>query len=153
MVPLIGTLEFHLLLNTAVVSFIISFGLVKAVMNLVTGALADRLDASIFWYSGGYSGSRGMVMQALGIWITVWGNRFSICMVGSVLLGIGTAMVYPSLLAVVSDRTPAPQRACALGIYRFWRDLGYALGIGNGRMDEIRQTLRREGANGGTILS
>ena len=44
------------------------------------------------------------------------------------LLGVGTAMVYPALIAAVADHTHPPWRAQGLGVYRFWRDLGYALG-------------------------
>ena len=47
---------------------------------------------------------------------------------GSLLLGIGTAMVYPSLIAAVSDAAHPSWRARALSVYRFWRDLGYAIG-------------------------
>lgn len=47
---------------------------------------------------------------------------------GSVLLGIGTAMVYPALLAAVSDTANPNWRASSLGVYRFWRDMGYAIG-------------------------
>jgi MFS family permease len=48
--------------------------------------------------------------------------------VGSLLLGAGTALVYPALLAAISDTTAPATRAPALGVYRFWRDSGYALG-------------------------
>ena len=49
-------------------------------------------------------------------------------LIGSVLLGIGTAMVYPALLAAVSDAAHPSWRASSLGVYRFWRDMGYAVG-------------------------
>jgi MFS family permease len=47
---------------------------------------------------------------------------------GSILLGIGTALVYPSLLAAIGDRAQPQWRASAVGVYRLWRDLGYAVG-------------------------
>jgi MFS family permease len=47
---------------------------------------------------------------------------------GSVLLGVGTAMVYPALLAAVGDAAHPSWRATSVGVYRFWRDLGYAVG-------------------------
>jgi MFS family permease len=47
---------------------------------------------------------------------------------GNVLLGVGTAMVYPSLIAAVSDASHPSRRARSLSVYRFWRDLGYAIG-------------------------
>jgi MFS family permease len=49
-------------------------------------------------------------------------------MIGAVLQGIGTAMVYPTLLAAISDVAHPEWRATAMGAYRFWRDFGYALG-------------------------
>jgi MFS family permease len=49
-------------------------------------------------------------------------------MLGSVLLGLGTAMVYPALIAAVSDNSHPSWRARSLSVYRFWRDLGYAVG-------------------------
>ena len=48
--------------------------------------------------------------------------------IGAVLLGIGTAMVYPTLLAAVGDVAHPAWRASAVGVYRLWRDLGYAIG-------------------------
>src|SRR5262249_50693886 len=49
-------------------------------------------------------------------------------LLASVLLGLGTAMVYPSLIAAVSDASHPSWRARSLSVYRFWRDLGYAIG-------------------------
>jgi MFS family permease len=48
--------------------------------------------------------------------------------VGAVLLGVGTAMVYPTLLAAIGDVAHPRWRASAVGVYRLWRDLGYAIG-------------------------
>lgn len=89
--------------------------------QLATGPLSDRVGRKplILW---------GMILQALAIWLIVWGGSFPAWIWASILLGIGTAMVYPALLAVVSDRAPGMQRAGALGVYRFWRDSGYAVG-------------------------
>ena len=69
-----------------------------------------------------------MWVQAIGLLLTAASHAFSGWLSGSVLLGIGTAMVYPALLAVVSDVAPPSWRARALSVYRFWRDLGYAIG-------------------------
>ncbi len=55
-------------------------------------------------------------------------NPFESGMIGSVLLGTGTAMVYPALLAAVSDAAHPSWRASSVGVYRFWRDIGYAVG-------------------------
>ena len=82
-----------------------------------TGALSDRWGRK--WLIAG-----GMWMQAAGIWIIPFGWWIT----GSVLLGFGTALVYPTLLAAVSDRVDPQRRASAVGVYRLWRDLGYAIG-------------------------
>jgi MFS family permease len=69
-----------------------------------------------------------MWVQAVGLFITAAMGHFGWWMAGSVLLGIGTAMVYPTLLAAVSDAAHPTWRARSLSIYRFWRDMGYAVG-------------------------
>src|SRR5919197_870748 len=69
-----------------------------------------------------------MIVQAIGIWITVLIPNFEAWLVGAVLQGAGTAMVYPTLLAAIADHTSPSWRASSLGVYRFWRDLGYAIG-------------------------
>ena len=70
----------------------------------------------------------GMVVQAGGIWLTVRVPVYSIWIVGALLQGIGTAMVYPTLLAAIGDIAHPENRATIMGVYRFWRDLGYAVG-------------------------
>ncbi len=70
----------------------------------------------------------GMWVQAAGLFLTAATSAFQWWLVGSLLLGIGTAMVYPSLIAAVSDASHPTWRARSLSVYRFWRDLGYALG-------------------------
>src|SRR5690606_23591536 len=72
----------------------------------------------------------GMFTQAIGHLVIGFGEAwpFESGMVGSVLLGIGTAMVYPALLAAVSDAAHPSWRASSVGVYRFWRDIGYAVG-------------------------
>src|SRR3712207_8524924 len=69
-----------------------------------------------------------MWVQAAGIFVTVLTRNFQWWLLGSVLLGLGTAMVYPSLIAAVSDASHPAWRARSLSVYRFWRDLGYAVG-------------------------
>ena len=56
------------------------------------------------------------------------GRGFGVFAVGGVVLGIGTAMVYPTLLAAIGDVARPSWRASAVGVYRLWRDLGYAIG-------------------------
>ena len=90
-------------------------------LQVVTGPLSDR------WGRKGLIAA-GMWVQAVGLFIVAILDGFGSWLLGSVLLGIGTAMVYPCLLAAVSDAADPTWRARALSVYRFWRDLGYAIG-------------------------
>jgi MFS family permease len=94
---------------------------VWGISQLVTGALSDR------WGRKGLIAS-GMWIQALGIGLFVIGENLLAWLGASALLGIGTAMVYPTLLAAVSDVAHPEWRASAVGVYRLWRDGGYAVG-------------------------
>ncbi len=70
-----------------------------------------------------------MIIQASGLWtILVFKNEFTGLFAGMSLLGIGTAFVYPTLLAVIRDIANPQWRATSLGVYRFWRDLGFVFG-------------------------
>jgi MFS family permease len=69
-----------------------------------------------------------MWVQAAGIVLIVMSAQFAGFALGAVLLGAGTAMVYPTLLAAIADVAHPSWRASAVGVYRLWRDLGYALG-------------------------
>lgn len=91
------------------------------IVQLATGALSDRTGrkALIVW---------GMWVQAVGIGVVTLARTFAGFAAGSVLLGGGTAMVYPTLLAAVGDVAHPAWRASAVGVYRLWRDLGYAFG-------------------------
>jgi MFS family permease len=70
----------------------------------------------------------GMWVQAGGIWLIAATASFSLWITGAVLLGVGTAMVYPTLLAAIGDVAHPSWRASAVGVYRLWRDAGYAFG-------------------------
>jgi MFS family permease len=94
---------------------------VWGILQVVTGPLSDRLGRK--WLIVG-----GMWVQAGGIFVTVAGRSFGWWLLGSILLGLGTAMVYPALIAAVSDNSHPSWRARSLSVYRFWRDLGYAVG-------------------------
>jgi MFS family permease len=73
--------------------------------------------------------SSGMLVQAGALAVLVLGGgSYELSLLAAVLLGLGTAMVYPTLLAAVSDATAPRDRARALGVYRFWRDFGFVLG-------------------------
>ena len=89
--------------------------------QIVTGALSDRIGRKwlIVW---------GMWLQAVGIGVTALTVDFRGFGLGAVLLGVGTAMVYPTLLATIGDVAHPAWRASAVGVYRLWRDLGYAVG-------------------------
>lgn len=91
------------------------------ILQVVTGPLSDR------WGRKGLIAA-GMWVQAAGLFVVAALDRFEWWLLGSVLLGLGTAMVYPCLLAAVSDAADPSWRARALSVYRFWRDLGYAIG-------------------------
>jgi MFS family permease len=94
---------------------------VWGVTQLITGGLSDRLGRK--WLI-----AVGMWIQAVGIVaIALWWTYEGFA-VGAVLLGLGTAMVYPTLLATIGDVAHPGWRASAVGVYRLWRDLGYALG-------------------------
>jgi MFS family permease len=91
------------------------------VAQLGTGALSDSVGRKwliVF----------GMFVQALGIAIVAIASDFSGFAFGAALLGLGTAMVYPTLLAAIGDVAEPSWRASAVGVYRLWRDLGYAIG-------------------------
>ena len=94
---------------------------VWSILQTITGPLSDR------WGRKGLIVA-GMWVQAIGLAVTALSGIFAGWLMGSVLLGVGTAMVYPALLAVVSDVAHPSWRARALSVYRFWRDLGYAIG-------------------------
>ncbi len=89
--------------------------------QLVTGALSDRLGRK--WLI-----ASGMWVQAVGIAVVVSASAYLGFAAGAALLGVGTAMVYPTLLAAIGDVAHPSWRASAVGVYRLWRDLGYAIG-------------------------
>ncbi len=89
--------------------------------QLVTGPLSD------VWGRKGMIVA-GMWIQAVGIALFAIGRSFGPWMAGAALLGLGTACVYPTLLAAVSDASAPDWRATAVGVYRLWRDGGYAVG-------------------------
>jgi MFS family permease len=83
-------------------------------LQVLTGPLSDR------WGRKGLIVG-GMWVQAAGIFVTMAGRSFGWWMLGSVLLGVGTAMVYPALIAAVSDNSHPSWRARSLSVYRFCR--------------------------------
>lgn len=89
--------------------------------QLFTGAWSDRVGRK--WLIAG-----GMWTQAVGIVFIALGSSFAMFAAGAVFLGVGTAMVYPTLLAAIGDVAHPSWRASAVGVYRLWRDMGYAVG-------------------------
>ena len=89
--------------------------------QLVTGGLSDRWGRK--WLIAG-----GMAVQAVGLGIMATATGFAWWAVAAVLLGAGTAMVYPTLLAAIGDVAHPAWRARAVGTYRLWRDGGFAVG-------------------------
>ena len=70
----------------------------------------------------------GMVLQGIAISLTAAFDSFQVWIATTAMLGFGTALVYPTLLAAIGDAVPAIDRATALGVYRFWRDSGFIFG-------------------------
>ncbi|WP_137146939.1 MFS transporter [Mycolicibacterium sp. CR10] len=94
---------------------------VWGVAQLATGALSDR-------WGRKHLITAGMLTQAAGLVLIATGDTFVWWLAASALLGAGTAMVYPTLLAAVGDVAHPLWRARAVGVYRLWRDSGYAAG-------------------------
>jgi MFS family permease len=97
------------------------YPVVWGVLQTVTGPLSDR------WGRKGLIAA-GMWVQAAALCLTAATHTYRWWLVASVLLGLGTAMVYPTLIASVSDASHPIWRARSLSVYRFWRDMGYAIG-------------------------
>ena len=89
--------------------------------QLFTGSLADKFCKRNLLFLG-------MLLQGLALLAMIWANSFSMFITLSSALGIGTAIVYPTFLAAVSEYTHPEQRPQSIGIFRLWRDLGYAFG-------------------------
>lgn len=94
---------------------------VWGISQIFTGALSDRVGRKPFIVGG-------MTTQAIGIAVTALTSSFGGFAAGSALIGLGTAMVYPTLLAAIGDVAHPSWRASSVGVYRLWRDLGYAVG-------------------------
>jgi MFS family permease len=99
-----------------------AYPLVWGAAQLATGWISDAVGRKPLI-------SAGMLLQAAALASLVAGDgAFTPSLVAAVLLGLGTAMVYPTLLAAVSDRVRPRERAQAVGVYRFWRDFGFVAG-------------------------
>jgi MFS family permease len=97
------------------------YPMVWGVGQLFTGKMSDRYSKKgmLFW---------GMMIQGAAILIIPFVSDYVMLTILSALLGLGTALVYPTFLTTVASVTSATQRAEVIGIFRLWRDLGYAIG-------------------------
>ncbi len=92
-----------------------------AVGQVATGGLSDRIGRKPMIVAG-------MLVQAVAIVVIAFGSTFTVWLAAAALLGLGTAMVYPTLLATIADVADPAWRGSAIGVYRLWRDLGFAIG-------------------------
>jgi MFS family permease len=97
------------------------YGFTWGAAQLLTGKLSDRLGRHLLNVLGMWMCGGGVVLMPLGAGSTWW----SVC---AAIAGLGMAMLYPNLSAAVADIAHPNWRASAIGIYRFWRDLGYGIG-------------------------
>jgi len=114
-----------------IATIVATYPIVWSTAQLIFGPLSDKIGRKMII-------SSGMAVQGLGLLCFIWSNGYLGYITSAAIVGLGTAMVYPTLLALVSDLSGVSWRASALGVYRFWRDLGYAVGaIGAGVMADI----------------
>jgi MFS family permease len=109
-------------LDTAHIGWLVAiYPAVWGLGQLGTGALSDR------WGRKGMIAA-GMWIQAGGLFLILLVHSFWLWFLGAILLGLGTALVYPTLLAAIGDVAHPSWRGSAVGVYRLWRDSGYAVG-------------------------
>jgi MFS family permease len=90
--------------------------------QILTGHWSDRVGRKPLIVAG-------MLLQAAALGLLALSEgRLAVAAIVAVLLGIGTALVYPTLIAAISDAVPPVARAPTVGVYRFWRDMGYVAG-------------------------
>jgi MFS family permease len=97
------------------------YPLIWAASQLLFGPMSDRIGRR-----GLIAG--GLTLQGIGVAVFLLDGGIAVSFAGAFVVGLGTGMVYPTLLAFVSEWSEAGWRASALGVYRLWRDLGYAAG-------------------------
>lgn len=89
--------------------------------QLFTGKLADLFHKKKLLFLG-------MLLQSIALIFFIWASTFTHYLILSILLGWGTAMVYPTFLASIAENTHPADRAKSIGVFRLWRDSGYAIG-------------------------
>lgn len=115
---LLASHEFNL---TQIGQIVALYPIVWGLGQLITGKMADHFSkkSMLFW---------GMLLQGLTLLLLLFAHTFFQFAALSVALGAGTAVVYPTFLAAIGDYAPPQQRAESIGVFRLWRDLGYAIG-------------------------
>ncbi|HOY21825.1 MAG TPA: MFS transporter [Cellvibrio sp.] len=98
-----------------------TYGLVWGISQLFTGKLSDHIGRQIPNVAGMWICGAGVAMMMLNDGIAWWS-------ISAAVSGFGMALLYPNLSAAIADQTPPEWRGSAIGIYRFWRDLGYGIG-------------------------
>jgi len=98
-----------------------AYGLSWGFLQLAVGPISDRIGRKKLIASG-------MWTCGLGIMLTALGSGFYFWILTSTITGAGMALLYPTLIAAIADQSHPSWRASALGVYRMWRDSGYALG-------------------------
>jgi MFS family permease len=98
-----------------------AYPLVWGFLQLLTGWLSDKTGRKPLIVGG-------MMLQGVAIWFATLGHSFGGWLASVALVGVGTAMVYPTLMAAISDLVHPGQRSSVLGVYRFWRDAGAIAG-------------------------
>jgi MFS family permease len=117
--PLLLTTKGFLIPEVGVVTAL--YPAVWGIGQLITGRMADKYSKKKLLYIG-------MLTQAISLLVLIWANTFLHFVLLSTLLGWGTALVYPTFLATVAENTNPTDRPKSIGIFRLWRDLGYAIG-------------------------
>src|SRR4029078_13262032 len=101
------------------------------ILQLLTGTISDKVGRKVLIYPG-------MIIQGIGVWVELFSHFYLGWIAGMSLIGVGTALVYPTLLAAISDVANPKWRATSLGVYRFWRDIGFVFGaIGIGTLADL----------------
>lgn len=98
-----------------------AYGVVWGISQLVTGKLSDHIGRQIPNVAGMWICGAGVAMMMLGQGIAWW-------LISAAVSSFGMALLYPNLSAAIVDHTPPEWRGSSIGIYRFWRDLGYGIG-------------------------
>jgi MFS family permease len=124
------------------------YPLVWGSLQLVTGWLSDQTGRKALIVTG-------MLLQGLAIQLTTSDESFDMWLISVVLVGVGTAFVYPTLLAAMGDAVHPQHRASALGVYRFWRDGGAIAGalVGGALADALGFSAAIQAVAALTILS